>query len=473
MPALPLIALRMFRSLILLAALLLSACVTAEKRPDLARLYQSASNAPDQPPVILIHGLMGSTLVDKETGKEFWPGSLGALAFSDYRGLAQMSSEDREGEGLVPGDLFYGVAGVDFYSALLDALERVGRFRRGQPGEPVRGADDRRRYYVFLYDWRKDNTETARKLHALIEQIRADYGDPSLRVDLIAHSNGGLIANYYLRYGPRDVLAEAEPQPWPEGPQRVRRLVMLGTPNLGSVKSVERLLYGMRIGLRVIPVEVMATIATPFEALPHPWLHPIVNAQGEAVALDLYDPDEWRRRQWSVYSPEVIARVRESAATPEAGDAAVAELQAAFVRHLARARRFLLALSRPLPAGVDAAVFGGDCELTAARALLVENGLGSELIFRPAETARSRLGRNELPDRAAAGIDYESLLTEPGDGLVTRTSQLARAPGPNGDPGPDFQFFRNPQTVFLCESHNVLTSNPNFQDNLLYFLLAR
>jgi hypothetical protein len=269
------------------------------------------------------------------------------------------------------------------------------------------------------------------------------------------------------------VLTEAEPQPWQEGPQRVRRLVMLGTPNLGSVKSVERLLYGMRIGLRVIPVEVMATIATPFEALPHPWLQPIVDAQGRAVTLDLYDPEEWRQRQWSVYSPAVIARVRESAATPEAGEAAVAELQAAFVHHLARARRFLLALSRPMPAGVDAAVFGGDCELTAARALLAENGPESELIFRPAETARSRLGRNELPDRAAAGIDYEILLTEPGDGLVTRTSQLARAPGPNGETGPDFHFFRNPQTVFLCESHHALTSNPNFQDNLLYFLLAR
>lgn len=450
--------------------LLLSACSSADKRPDLARLYRSASTAADQPPVILIPGLMGSTLVDRETGREFWPGSLRALAFSDYRELAQMSAEDREGEGLVPGDLFYGVAGVDFYSNLLATLERAGRFRRARPGEPVRGTD-RRRYYVFLYDWRKDNTETARKLHALIEQVRTDYGNPDLKVDIVAHSNGGLVASYYLRYGPRDVLDEAEPRTWDEGPRRVRRLVMLGTPQLGSVKSVERLLYGMRIGLRVIPVEVMATIATPFEALPHPWLKPVVDVRGQPLPLDLFDPGQWRQRQWSVYAPEVVARVRDSAATAEAGTAAVASLQAMFERHLERARRFLLALSRPFAGGVDAAVFGGDCDLTAARALLVEDGARPELIFRPAETARSRVPRQAVG--SGPDIDYDGWLSEPGDGLVTRASQLARAPAADGGPGPDFHFFADPQTVFLCESHAALTRNPNFQDNLLYFLLVR
>ena len=87
-----------------------------------------------------------------------------------------MSAEDREGEGLVPGTLMYDVVGVDFYGELLQTLEKVGRFVRGTPGQPV--GSERRRYYVLLYDWRKDNLVAVRKLHALIEQIRVDYGDP-------------------------------------------------------------------------------------------------------------------------------------------------------------------------------------------------------------------------------------------------------------------------------------------------------
>src|SRR3990167_11133736 len=111
-----------------LAMMFLAGCAT---QPDLMRLYEGVSDDPNQPPVIVMHGLAGSTLVDAKTGKQFWPGSLSTLAFSDYRNLAQMSTEDREGEGLRPGDFVYGVAGVDFYGDLLRSLETVGRFHRG------------------------------------------------------------------------------------------------------------------------------------------------------------------------------------------------------------------------------------------------------------------------------------------------------------------------------------------------------
>ena len=111
------------RFLLVVVVLLLGACAS---RPDLGRLYETSNNNPDQPPVIIIHGLAGSTLVDAKTGKQFWPGSLSTLTFSNYRDLARMSAEDREGEGLVPGDLFYSVAGVDFYAELLARWKRSG-----------------------------------------------------------------------------------------------------------------------------------------------------------------------------------------------------------------------------------------------------------------------------------------------------------------------------------------------------------
>ena len=119
-----------------LCLLVLAGCAT---QPDLVRLYEGVSDDPNQPPVILIHGLAGSTLVDAETGKQFFPGSLGTLTFSNYADLAQMSSEDREGEGLVPGALFESVAGVDFYGEMLHALETVGHFQKGVPGQRVVG----------------------------------------------------------------------------------------------------------------------------------------------------------------------------------------------------------------------------------------------------------------------------------------------------------------------------------------------
>lgn len=446
---------------LLLASLVLAGCGGTPTRPDLARLYEQDARNQAQPPVILIHGLMGSTLVEADTGKEYWPGGLGALAFSDYRELTRVRDVEQRGGGLVPGDLFYGVARTDYYEALTTALEDVGRFRRAEPGEPVKGKHDRRRYYVLLYDWRKENIHAVRQLHEMIEQVRRDYDDPDLPVDVLAHSNGGLIASYYLRYGPQDILDRSEFTPWDQGGHRIRRMVLLGTPNLGSVISLERLQNGVKIAFRTVPVEVLATFATPFETLPHPDAKVIYGSDGELVDLDIYSVDTWRSNRWGIFSPEVEARVLEAAHGPETGALQLAALHATFSRHLERARKLHLALGEAAPAnGVEVAVFGGDCTLTPGRAVLDEADGVRRLVVRPDEI------RNKVE-----GVDYGRLLLQPGDGLVTRDSQLGR--GRVAGQGAAYDSYPSAQSFFLCESHDQLSVNPYFQNNLLHFLLAR
>src|SRR5690606_3682395 len=303
--------------------------------------------------------------------------------------------------------------------------------------------------------------EAVRQLHELIDQIRRDYNDPTLPVDIVAHSNGGLIASYYLRYGPRDVLDDPAFTPWDEGAQRIRRIVLLGTPALGAVTSLERLQQGFRVALRTVPVEVLATFATPFETLPHPDAQVVYSPAGQPLDLDIYDPETWRSRQWSVFSPEIEARVRQAAPDPATGERQLAELQDLFVRHLRRAERFQRALSVPMNShGVEVAAFGGDCVMTPGRAVLDLGPDGRErLVIRP-DQVHSRV----------EGVDYERLLLQPGDMLVTRDSQMGRGQGKAGRIAPAFPVS---QTFFLCERHDQLTVNPYFQDNLLYFLLVR
>lgn len=436
--------------LMALALLLLSGCALRASRPDLERLYADLGDNPAQPPVILIHGLAGSTLVDRDTGEQHWPGSLRDLTFGNYRDLARLESEPGEQPRLVPGELFTGFPGVDYYAGLIDSLERIGRFRRGEPGQPI--GSDRRRYYLLVYDWRRDNLDAVRQLHRLIEQIRRDYDDPALRVDLIAHSNGGLVAEYYRRFGPRDVLDAGPITPWKEGGARIRRLVRLGTPQLGAVTSLQRLLLGMRVAVRTVPVEVLATFATPFFALPAADSGAIVDTAGRPVDIDLFDPALWRAQRWSVFDPEVEARVAATATQAEDGRALVRELQAMFERHLRRAGRLQAALATDVPAdGSELAVFGGDCTDTQARAVLEVDGERQRLVF----------DAGDLQHRVP-GIDYKQLLLAPGDGLVTRQSQLGRTAQA-----------RQAQIFFLCEAHSRLTVNPYFQNNLLYYLLLR
>lgn len=438
---------RLLTSLLALAVLLLAGCAT---HPDLVRLYADEARRDDAPPVIVIPGLMGTTLVDPTSGREVWPGSLAKLAFSDYLALSRNSPSGSGEDHLRPGELIHDFGGVDLYGALIQVLEQAGRYRRGTPGVPP-AAGQRRQYYPFPYDWRRPNVEAVVGLHALIEQIRRDYGDPTLRVDIIAHSNGGLITNYYLRYGPTDVLDLADAKVWSEGELRVRRAVLLGTPNLGSATSLRRLIQGMRIGLREIPVELLATFATPFEALPHPEASVVFDSHGKPVAMDLYSSVVWRDNQWSVFDPSVIERVRSLYRDPALADAAVANLQAGFEANLGRAARFQRALAAPLPhRDLRMAAFGGDCMPTLSAAILQVSHQRAVFAFDAGDV-----------DPGVPGVDYEGLLLAPGDGLVTRDSQDAASLG----------FVPLRQSFFLCERHELLMRNPYFQNNLLNFLL--
>jgi len=124
--------------------------------------------------------------------------------------------------------------------------------------------------YTFTYDWRQDMVRSVQKLDELIEQIRRDHGNPELRVDVIAHSMGGLIVRYYERYGTADVLDGNVFPVTGTGAQKLRRLVLLGTPNQGSVSAIHSFLNGYRVALSRLVTEGVATMPGMYQFFPHP-----------------------------------------------------------------------------------------------------------------------------------------------------------------------------------------------------------
>jgi len=70
------------------------------------------------------------------------------------------------------------------------------------------------------------------------------------------------------------------------------------------------------------------------------------------------------------------------------------------------------------------------------------------------------------------GVDYEALMFEPGDGVVTRSSLLGRRTLNIAAPRSEVESLQVAHSVFLCERHQQLTGNPSFQDNLLNLLLS-
>jgi pimeloyl-ACP methyl ester carboxylesterase len=454
------------------AAVGLAGCSGADTRPDLHRLYRGSNLAVEQPPLIVIPGIMGSKLRDTRTGEVAWPGSTMNLVSSTFANLAL----DIDPRTLTPlpnpleaFDITDTAAGRDFYNRIIETLEDYGEFERTVAGTPVKDAYERH-LYVLPYDWRRDNVETARKLDELIEQIRRDYGRPDLKVDIVAHSMGGLVSRYYVRFGTEDVLDRDVRQVPMHGAAKVNRLILLGTPSLGSANTIRGFIEGEKI-VRTVAPETLATMASAYQLLPHMMRKPLIGLDGRPLRrsddpsspeLDVFDPTAWRVLEWSVYDPLVAARVVAASPDPATGQARLEALQAFFDRSLVRAGRFQRALALPQPENTTRLiVFGADCALTPARVLAEPEGDRIVARFEPGAIRNPRESREK----------YELLMLEPGDGRVTKPSLLGRQSlDPTLQGGGSFPIAFS---FFLCEDHDQLTSNINFQDNLLNALLSR
>ncbi|MEM7692519.1 MAG: hypothetical protein AAF194_08805, partial [Pseudomonadota bacterium] len=107
-------------------------------------------------------------------------------------------------------------------------------------------------------------------------------------------------------------------------------------------------------------------------------------------------------------------------------------------------------------------VFGGDCTATPAR-ILIEDIDGESYV---------RLWPKEV-QKPIAGLAYDKLMLEPGDGAVTKASLLSRAVLDPSVPRHRYSDFPIDYPILFCERHSQLPGNLTFQDNLLHILLTR
>jgi len=448
-----------------LAGVLIGACLAGAlygcttPRPDLAHIYADRADAPKEHPVIVIPGVMGSRLFDADSGREVWPGSvlnlLTGWMFDDLALPLAAGTHWEPGPSLVPGDLFYDIAGQDFYDKLVRTLNGPGGYDCVAVEEV--GADTD--CVLFSWDWRRDLVKAAARLDTLIDRLARLRGDPDLRVDIVGHSAGGLVTRYFLRYGGADVLEADGYEITNAGARRVRKAVLIGTPNFGSISALQQAIRGLRVGSRRIAPEIIATMPGLYQLLPHPERTWMVDLQSNRIERDLYDPDTWREWQWTVFDPDVRQRLMNRFDSRDEGRRYLEQLESAFAQNLRRGEQFQLALTnlQHQPPN-EYVVFGGDCYLTPARCLLETVNGRPEVRLRPEEIA------NPLP-----GVDYTSLMLEPGDGTVTKSSLLGRdvfdATKRMGG------LFPIDYSVFLCEKHFRLAGNTTFRDNLLNILL--
>ena len=98
----------------------------------------------------------------------------------------------------------------------------------------------------------------------------------------------------------------------------INKLMMFGTPNEGSARSLDALLNGYPIiadrklpfvdDLR--PEDVMAN-PTAFQLIPHQASARFLDEDLQPLKLDLYDPKTWEKYGWgAINDPKFLAKLR-------------------------------------------------------------------------------------------------------------------------------------------------------------------
>jgi len=477
-------------TVVLVAATITGGCKTARQvaarypSSDMEAIYAAALPNAQRNPVVLVHGFAGAILLRVEDGANVWgtlftkdslppakqPG-LKALALDidglqrpiDSSQLLFIADDTRAVEILekVRADAGPVDVNVGMYAALVDLMEGSGYSECQSDPEAITSLEVPP-CLTFFYDWRQDNVGSAIRLGRFLEMARSRIAeianrdeagtDQEVKFDLVAHSMGGLVARYFLRYGARDVLEDTEPRITWAGAEYLDRLIAISTPNFGAMRVLKEMVMGRRYPVVKFEPAMIATWVSAYQMLPREELKIWLDMEGGPIEANVLSARTWAKNGWGPFAPgqdKYLTWLLPSESTPEGRqDRIRAFMDAAFDR----AQRFFQAMDQHADTDcpTELILFAADVQPTPARAAVVEKD-----------------GRQVLRFENTKNLTLKA----PGDGSVTRASAVAdeRLFGENSG------FLTSPipwnRKVFLTDMHLTLLGNATFQNNLLHILL--
>lgn len=271
-------------------------------------------------PIIIIPGIMGSQLVDSETGDVVWGKVIDLKTVDPHEALIHPNIDGLElptdqwpinenRDRLIPTniltkyEMINRVAEVEAYQGLIKRFSKCGL----QEGD-IHQCTARDNLYLFGYDWRRDLVETARILGERIEEIQRVTGNPKQKVSFISHSMGGIVANYYLMYGKKDVISGITdpndiPEPDYSGAENVDKVFFLGVPFGGTPYAFKSLHDGEYLGPFVYASPwTTFTMPSIYEMLPLDTTAVFADQKGQSIPVDHYDVENWIKYGMGIFS---------------------------------------------------------------------------------------------------------------------------------------------------------------------------
>ena len=246
--------------------------------------------------VILVPGYYGTRLLRPSDGKVVWISAAQAIAGNipltlPVPGLGLDDAIELEPDGILEKvpiiPLLYA---VDGYGSMLAALREYGK------GHAT--------IVPLSYDWRGDIMDSVRKLDAMVRDLRG-AGVTDIRI--VAHSMGGLMTAYYLRYGIQD--PEQAVETW-AGASQLAGVVLVGVPFKGTMVAFRNSQYGITIGLNrtLLNQTAVASFPATYYLLPAMDTDVLMTHELQPLKGAVRDGNNWSAYRWGLLKPPVLPK---------------------------------------------------------------------------------------------------------------------------------------------------------------------
>jgi pimeloyl-ACP methyl ester carboxylesterase len=154
----------------------------------------------------------------------------------------------------------------------------------------------------FDYDWRQENSITARELHNFILRIK-DKG--AKKIFIVAHSMGGLMLSYYLRYGdlPLDSATPSTKETW-SGVEHIDGIAIMGAPFLGSSWTFRNMQTGTinKYNKDLLANYAISTFPSAFQMLPPIGSEMLKDSEKKPLQEMIFNANNWKEFHWGLFT---------------------------------------------------------------------------------------------------------------------------------------------------------------------------
>jgi len=269
-------------------ALLFLVFVLAGCGSKTTRFEREPGVAPRRTAIIFVPGYYGSALADEETGERVFISAWSA-AFSSVPLANTVPDLGVEGARKLRADgvLEHLRVVPPFFS--FDIYGNSLGFLRDRFGE-------RADIVPFDYDWRQELSRSAARLETLVEKLRAEGVG---KIGIVAHSMGGLVVAYYLRYGGQDPRAAVDHG----NGSTITAAIIGGTPFAGTPHAFRNLQHGTALGWTKEPLQALClgTFPSMYQLVPIAGSDGFRDGTGKPLGPEVLTPEFWRTHRLGLF----------------------------------------------------------------------------------------------------------------------------------------------------------------------------